>query len=277
MVREVSGTDGVVVEHRRGNIIRRRKKDDEVEDAGDTLAVDDAQAAEGPMSRSQPLKSREEALALGDTLFSAPSAAEPSESENGVSPEAQGIVSDADAAVEPQDVTADEELATSDAQGSAEVEVVAVAEADETSADESVEVEASDGSLHLLRQRHDVRAPKVLGKIDLPKPPVAKASPPPAKPRDSSPSGETTETTIAPAEGDGERGRTKRKTVVENGTRDGANRRRRSRNRYFARTILSTMVRSEKAGVADAIVARNEWGVKTIGLSSKRRHQRLPN
>jgi len=166
--REVSKEGQLLTESRLGsNVIRRRKKDEEAE-APPTKQIDlnDVQPSKNELPRLAPdldaeRKTRAAALREADALF-APRA------EREVEPEAQAAEAAQPAAEQVAEGTADE---VSEAPHTEATETAEASEAEEAS--EAVDASAEgDEELADVRRRHDIRAPKVLGKIDLPVKPV---------------------------------------------------------------------------------------------------------
>ena len=143
-IREVSKEGKILTESRMaGNVIRRRKKADAPEepDAESAEQKIDLSAVPSPdlptlaPDLDQEKRSKEAALREADALFSAPAEA------------------DAGVAIEEADAAGEAELAETDPQS-----------------DDNIEASADDDSASRLeetRKRHDIRAPRILGKIDL--------------------------------------------------------------------------------------------------------------
>lgn len=166
----IDGEPGV--EQRKGNIIRRRKRtedeskdqEEEVESAA-ALDLTDVPGSTDFKDSSPDLKAqrseRMDALAAANALFSEREAAEEAAAE------AQAPVAEQQ---EPEQVSSEQEAEAASPQEDAQPPAEAAAEApDEQPAEQEVEEEQSkEDSLEETRRRHDVRAPKVLGRIELP-------------------------------------------------------------------------------------------------------------
>lgn len=197
------------IEQRKGNIIRRRKRSDE------EVAAAEAEAAKPALDlndRPQPSTSfihggpdlaaerseRLSALAAADALFikrPVEPAAEPGAAEEQTGAEHAGAeVAGEEAADAALRSEASEQGAPS---AGADSDVGQTADAEESSREESLEE---------TRRRHDVRAPKVLGRIELPQKPAPSASKPERGRKEA-------EVVVAPDEGqrDGRGGRKKGK------------------------------------------------------------------
>ncbi|MCB0346002.1 MAG: translation initiation factor IF-2 [Bdellovibrionales bacterium] len=174
----IDGEPGL--EQRKGNIIRRRKrtedeaKSEEEEESTASLDLSDVPDSKRFTDSSPDLQAqrseRMDALAAANALFGAKGAeAEAHAPEE--SPEEEVVASHEEtaAAVLEEDAAAQTEAV------SEEVEAAAVEQ--ETSEDEAAEAESREASLEEARKRHDVRAPKVLGRIELPQKQAAPAAP----------------------------------------------------------------------------------------------------
>lgn len=176
-VRDVEIGGSIATERRVGNVIRRRKKtDEELEQAAaeesakldlssvphrsydfDSLTPDFSAEKSG----------REAALARADALFKRPEEV------------AQDAETEAEAPLDPEETEQLTELAAPESEIGAEAAVVEAQEPGAVALEESGEGEASvdgrgdEARLEEARRRLDVRAPKVLGKIELPQKPVA--------------------------------------------------------------------------------------------------------
>lgn len=179
--REVNKEGHLLTESRVGsNVIRRRKKSDEEEETplAGQIDLSSVPPARGELSILSPdlgaeRQTREDALREANALF-APRKAEPaapSEALEAIAPSAEPEVSRTEIEVEEEE--------EDDGVEPVEVEV-----AEETPAEEEVVTVTAepvngeqDEKLADVRRRHDIRAPRVLGKIELPAKPV-----PPKKP-----------------------------------------------------------------------------------------------
>ncbi len=201
--REVTREGKVVTERRVGkSVIRRRKKDVSEEPPAEETSADSAERSSGvsddPRDRDFPSLSpdlgaeksaRAQALEAADALFSKPQEAAVEEAPAAV---AEEVSVEADAAPEAEvaEVGDTEETAEQADVAAVADEPEEAAEAEELQADdsaaateasepeESAEETEEDEEVRLedIRKRHDIRAPKVLGKIELPT-----AAPKPAK------------------------------------------------------------------------------------------------
>ena len=185
VVRELNKEGTVLTERRVGGVIRRRRKADNetLEDDGASVEVKDTSEKSTEKEESAPPiaeeshatepTSRKEALARADALFESGSS---EASQNGVeSPESVSRDGEEEPALEADSVPEEalesqsEEIRAEEQTAESESSEEAVEEVSEDSASAASEVEESDTKgLDEVRKRHDIRAPKVLGRIDLP-------------------------------------------------------------------------------------------------------------
>jgi len=212
--REVSKEGQLLTESRLGsNVIRRRKKDEEPE-APTKAQIDLNVVPKHDLPTLAPdleaeRRSRNQALKDADALFA------PKETPAGEAQEAKGETPEAPVVEQSQASESEPDVADED-QASTEADADKAEQAEEEATELEAGTDSESSNLADVRRRHDIRAPKVLGKIDLP----VKA-PPPKKP---APAAAATPT-AAPAEGfdDGEtergegRGKRKKGKTVERG------------------------------------------------------------
>lgn len=174
-VREVRRSGAVVTERRvgGGGVIRRRKKVSQEEDPAQEGSE---KTIEAPPEKSfsdltpnlkEEKRTRTDNLAAADALFSSTEEERP-EPEEPEEAEATTEVSDSSEVV--QEAQAEEEAVEANQESGESTTVEASSESEEES------------ELEAVRKRHDIRAPKVLGKIELP----VKQEKPKAKPKSSS-------------------------------------------------------------------------------------------
>ena len=164
--------DGEVLrEKRTGNIVRRRRRSVDNTEDGSSLAADDAESAV--------VEEGDEVVEVAVGEVPVEVVSETEEDETSID-EAVSAISDSGESSEV--VTTDEVVVEASGEEPQESETVSVEEVQETAAEPEVELseeqktaepeEAID--LESIRARHDVRAPKILGKISLPTEPVKK-------------------------------------------------------------------------------------------------------
>ena len=196
-VREVKRDGGVVTERRVGNVVRRRRKtateeaqsepsEDLFEDKPN-IDLNEARDAAGEFAPAldpqKESRERKEALERADALFAEDAEAEKADLEE----EKEELASPPTALEEPTEPPSAEAAVTAEETTEQELEAAVPAESSELEPDSASEalpseqIEEEDNQeaaeeLAAVRKRHDIRAPKILGKIDLPV-----AEPAPAK------------------------------------------------------------------------------------------------
>ena len=233
-VRQVRRSGEVLTERRvGGSVIRRRKKESTEEEPPVEATVESFEAPEQSSSfpdlapnLRQEKQSRNDNLAAADALFSSTEEAEPAEEVVAAEPVADSepqqatteLAAEAEVEIEVTETpeaattedTATEQLQDSDADSDEEE---TQSESD-SSEDEDEQVDEQE-ELDAVRKRHDIRAPKVLGKIDLP---VAAAKPA-ASTKKSVASSRDADVTEEPDTGGG-RNKGRKKKVFESRGRD---------------------------------------------------------
>ncbi len=175
--REVSKEGQLLTESRLGsNVIRRRKKDDELPetpgkqiDLSPPVGKNDLPTLAPDLGAER--RTRQDALREADALFaprgeSAPESAPEQKAEEAGSAEPE---EEAEAVAESAPAT--------EAQSEAAEEPAALETAEETPVEEEPAPGSAVGRLAETRKRHDIRAAKVLGKIELPTKPVPAKKP----------------------------------------------------------------------------------------------------
>lgn len=192
VTREIEREGGRVTERRMGSVIRRRKKSEPEVETSNSIDFTDVPTREEQSytpNLERQRNERDEALARANALFKTKPVEEAPVEEPVQEAVAQPVEEAVPEASEetpavteeaaPQSLLAVEEAPTEEVieepveEKSPEEPVVASAPEEQADSQEADEQNASE-SLEEVRQRHDIRAPKVLGRINLPSEPKPK-------------------------------------------------------------------------------------------------------